>query len=72
MTRREHILAAASDLGKDFMHYGRKEDEELPEGEIEKAIEAGEVSLGEIIGTFVDSVNDNWNDTGEEDDEDDR
>ncbi len=53
MTRRETILAAAEDLAGDFLYYSRKEDEDLPRGAIEEAIESGEVTVDEIISKFV-------------------
>lgn len=52
MTRRELILAVASDAGMDFMYYNRKDDENLPRGEIEKAIKAGEITVEEILEAF--------------------
>ncbi len=52
MTRRELILASASDAAKDFIDYNRKEDEDLPRGEIQEAIEKGEVTVDEIVETF--------------------
>lgn len=51
-SRREHIMATIEDLVADFLYYDRKEDEDLPVGEIELAIEAGEISFDEIVDTF--------------------
>lgn len=51
-TRRDHIAATVSDLVADFLYYGRKEDEDLPRGEIEAAIAAGEVTEDEIVDLF--------------------
>lgn len=50
--RREHILAAANDLMGGFLYYDRKEDEDLPRGEIEEAIKEGEVSIDELVALF--------------------
>ncbi len=50
--RRTHILAVASDAASDFAYYERKEDETLPRGEIEAAIEAGEITIDEIVSEF--------------------
>lgn len=50
--RRTHILNRAADLGSAFMYYDRKEDSDLPVGEIQKAIAAGEVTVDEIIAEF--------------------
>jgi hypothetical protein len=55
-TRRDHILAAASDLAGDLFYYGRKEDEDLPPGEIEAALASGEVTLDDIVAAFVASA----------------
>jgi len=52
MTRKENIKATISDLVTDFLYYDRKEDEDLPRGEIEKAVEAGEISLAEMVDIF--------------------
>lgn len=52
MTRRELIVATASDAGITFIRYDRKDDDELLWGEIEKAIEAGEITVEEILAAF--------------------
>jgi hypothetical protein len=41
-----------SDLVSDLMYYDRKEDEELPRGEIEKMIESEETSVDAIVSEF--------------------
>ena len=46
------IEKTIEDLVSDFLYYDRKEDEELPRGCIEKAIQAGELSATEIIQLF--------------------
>lgn len=46
------ILDTVSDLVGDFLYYGRKEDEDLPRGEIEKAIKDGVISVDEICEHF--------------------
>ena len=51
-TRRELILLTAEDLMADFLYYERKEDEDLPRGAIEAAIEAGEITIAEIVQVF--------------------
>ena len=51
-TRREHILASAEDLMSNFLYYDRKEDEDLPRGAIEEAIEVGEVTADELLAIF--------------------
>lgn len=52
MERRQYILNATKDLVGELLYYGRKEDEDLPRGEIEAAIAAGEISADEIAATF--------------------
>lgn len=51
-TRREHIENAVSDLVGSFIYYDRKEDENLPRGAIQEAIEAGEITPEEIVERF--------------------
>lgn len=46
------ILDTVSDLVADFYYYDRKEDEELPRGAIEAAIERGEITVDEIVEHF--------------------
>jgi len=50
--RRKKILRTTQDLVINFMSYDRKGDEELPKGEIQEALEAGEITLEEIVETF--------------------
>ena len=45
-------MDAVSDLVTGFMYYDRKEDEELPRGSIEEALEMGEVTIDEIVDKF--------------------
>jgi len=49
---KELILNTVKDLVADLMYYGRKEDEDLPLGAIEKAIEDGIITEDEIIEQF--------------------
>ncbi len=51
-TKRQLILEAISDLACDFMYYDRKEDSELENGDIETAIEKGEITVKEILDHF--------------------
>ena len=51
-TRREHIENTAKDLIGSFMYYDRKEDDNLPRGAIEEAIDAGEITVEEILWIF--------------------
>ena len=50
------ILLTIDDLAIDFVVYGRRDDEELPLGSIEKAIEDGIISLDEIVARFKSAV----------------
>ena len=51
-TRKQHILGTVEDMVRDFLYYGRKEDEDLPRGAIEEAVKAGEVSVDEMVAEF--------------------
>ncbi len=53
MTRRENILATVKDLVTDLLYYDRKEDENLPRGEIEASLKAGEITFDDIVNTFA-------------------
>lgn len=55
-TRRETILANVSNLVAKFLYYDRKEDDDLPRGAIEEAVEQGEITVDEIVATFRDEV----------------
>lgn len=55
-TRAEHIKGTVKDLVADFLYYGRKEDEDLPVGEIEAAIRCGEITVDEICELFSSEV----------------
>lgn len=50
--RRKIILETISDTVSRFLYYDRKEDDELPRGAIEEAIESGEISVDEIVDAF--------------------
>lgn len=51
-TKRQKILDTASDLMADFLYYDRKEDDELPVGSIEEAIDGGVVTKEELLNVF--------------------
>ena len=36
----------------DFLYYDRQEDDDLPIGEIEKAVASGEITVNEMVSTF--------------------
>ncbi len=52
MTRKETIEAVVKDLVSAFLYYDRKEDEDLPKGQIQEAIKNGEISMDEIVELF--------------------
>jgi len=51
-TRRERIMATVTDCVTDLLFYDRKEDEELGVGQIEEAVQAGEITKKEIVAEF--------------------
>ena len=54
--RKDVIIGVTEDLVADFLYYNRKEDECLPRGAIEEAVEAGVITVDEIIETFAESL----------------
>lgn len=46
-----------SDMAADLLYYDRKEDEELPVGAIERAVEDGIITKEEIISMFAAHIN---------------
>lgn len=52
----ENINNAIEDLVSDFLYYDRKEDEELKVGDIEKAIEKGEITIEQIVDKFKNRI----------------
>ena len=53
------IIDTVSDLVKDFLYYGRKEDE-LGVGDIQKAVEEGIITKEEIIEAFRKQIEKEW------------
>jgi hypothetical protein len=51
-SRADRILGTVESMIADFLYYDRKEDEDLPRGEIEAAVEAGEVTVDQIVEQF--------------------
>ncbi len=56
MSRREKILAVASDTMSRFLYYDRKESEDLPRGSIQEAIRSGELTIDDIVWVFRDEL----------------
>lgn len=52
MTRKEQIIASVKDLVTSLVYYDRKEDEDLPVGAIELAIDEGEITIDEMVEVF--------------------
>ena len=57
MSNKKQILSTVDDLVSNFLFYDRKEDEDLPRGAIESAIERGEISVDDIADRFRDLLN---------------
>ncbi len=55
-TRREIVKDTISDLVGNFLYYDRGEDEELPRGEIEEAVEKKEITIQEIVEQFDEEL----------------
>ena len=51
-TRRQIILDKIEDMVLCFQYYDRKEDETLQMNDVELAIEAGEITISEIVQHF--------------------
>ena len=58
-TKKEIILGTIDDLIAKFLYYDRKDDEDLRVYEIEKSIEAEEISLEEIKAKFCECLEKN-------------
>lgn len=55
------VLDSIEDLVSDLLYYYRKEDEELPEGEIESLLENGELTIDEMVNAFRAHLESNLN-----------
>ena len=58
LTTKNLILGSVADLISDLLYYDRKDDECLPKGAIELAIENGEITVDEIVEHFKKSLED--------------
>ncbi len=58
MHKKELILGHVQDLVADFLYYDRKEDEDLPRGQIQAAIKENIVTVDEIIECFSKKLRD--------------
>lgn len=50
------IKDTIDDLVSCFLYYDRKEDEDLPVGEIEKAISEGIITIDEMVQVFSETL----------------
>lgn len=55
-TRRQNIEDTLDDLVSNFLYYDRKEDEDLPRGAIEEAVEAGEITVDDMVKKFASGL----------------
>ncbi len=70
MTIKEKILTLARDVaGPDLLYYGRKDDEDMPRGAIEDAIQSGAVTADEIAAELAAGFKSYLAASMEEDDE---
>ena len=53
---RELILGNIDDLIADYLYYDRKEDEDLPRGVIEKAVEDKIVTIEDMVARFESTL----------------
>jgi len=53
---RKIIIDTIADMVADLLFYDRKEDEELPIGAIEEAIENGVISINKIVEVFREKL----------------
>lgn len=53
---RSTILATMADLATALLHDDRTDDEDLPRGAIQDALDAGKVDLGEMLEVFADEL----------------
>ncbi len=52
MPEKEQILGHITDLVANFLYYDRKEDEEMPDGFIESALENNLITIEDMVQKF--------------------
>lgn len=62
---KEIILATIEDLVAELCYYGRKEDEELSEAQLDQAIESGEITIDEMVAEFRKHLENTYPDSHE-------
>lgn len=55
-TMNDIIFDTIDDLVSDFLFYDRKDDEELPRGTIEDAVEDGSITIEAMVAKFEESL----------------
>lgn len=55
-TRRQHIIDTLTDGVGRLFYYDRKEDEDLPRGSIEEAVEQSEITVEEMITVWSNEL----------------
>ena len=55
-TMKDLIKDTIDDLVSCFLYYDRKEDQDLPLGEIEKAISEGIITIDEMVQVFSETL----------------
>ena len=50
------IFFTIADLVSSFLYHDRKEDEELPRGAIDKAVNSGEITVDEMVAHFREEL----------------
>jgi len=53
---KELILGTVGNLVSELMYYGRKEDEDLPNGVIEESVHQGLITQEEIVNKFKENL----------------
>jgi len=56
MADKQQVLDCISDAVANLLYYDRKEDEDMPRGEIERLIDEGEISIEEIVAHFTNEL----------------
>lgn len=49
---KEYVNDVIGDMIADFLYYDRKEDDILPQGKIDEMVEAGEITVDEMVEVF--------------------
>lgn len=68
---RDHVYQALDDLVDSFLVYDRREDEELPQGVIERLISKDTISIDDLVDRFREGLEGHLESIELEDDEED-